>query len=671
MLKNLKVGTKLALGFAVVLALSATLGIVAILRMHEANDLATNLSNATAPMVEAANRVERNSLLTMYAMRRYGLTDEAEYLQTAKQHMTQIKEALDECLEIARASGNKKLDEDARTCRESVDRYQDLMDSTVTSLAAIADARQKMDISGAEFIKACDQFLTSQDAKLKEEVNGKEAEAAVLERIGKLALMNEIIDLGNGIRVGNFKSQALRDVELCKKAMENFAAITDRCQSLRKVTRLDADLRAIDAVEAAALGYKKAMESLLSSWTQNEQIAKDRRVAGDRVLELAKTTATLGIEATKAGTAESVASLTSASNVMVVGLIVVVLMGMSIAMLISRGLTRPIRMIVDRIKDIAEGEGDLTKRVDLNSRDELGELATWFNAFVTKVHDIVFEVAQATRDVAGAATEIAASSEQMATGMNEQSQQVSQISSAIEEMSASVIEVARKSVEAAQNATESGKVAQEGGTIVGQTVVGMRGINDAVTSSAVSVQELGKRGQQIGQIIEVINDIADQTNLLALNAAIEAARAGEHGRGFAVVADEVRKLADRTTKATEEIAQSIEAIQRETTEAVNRMNTGTQQVQTGVERASHAGQSLELIVTKARSVAEMIQSIAAAAEQQSSASEQISRNIESITAVTRQSSEGAGQAAAAATQLSAKAEQLQSIVGRFRLAKAA
>lgn len=340
--------------------------------------------------------------------------------------------------------------------------------------------------------------------------------------------------------------------------------------------------------------------------------------------------------------------------------------GIGIAILIGRMISRPLSLVVKRAQQITDG--DLTgEHIVVNSNDEIGILTISINQMSDALKNLILEVTTATQEVASASTEIAASSEQMATGMSQQTEQVTQISSAVEQMGASVLEVARKSSEAAKNAMAAGTVAEEGGTVVSSTIDGMQTIREAVNSSSDSVTSLGKRGEQIGQIIEVIKDIAEQTNLLALNAAIEAARAGEHGRGFAVVADEVRKLADRTTVATEEIAESITAIQIETTQAVGRMNTGTQQVKTGVERATAAGNSLKQIVTHTQDVADMIHSIASATEEQSAASEQIACSVETISAVTKQSAEGAGQAATAATQLSTKAEHLKRLVTKFKV----
>ncbi|MGA9120472.1 MAG: methyl-accepting chemotaxis protein, partial [Bacteroidota bacterium] len=209
--------------------------------------------------------------------------------------------------------------------------------------------------------------------------------------------------------------------------------------------------------------------------------------------------------------------------------------------------------------------------------------------------------------------------------------------------------------------------AELGGQVVDETVVGMKRIAEVVNKSAATVKALGKSSDQIGEIIGVIDDIADQTNLLALNAAIEAARAGEQGRGFAVVADEVRKLAERTTKATKEIAGMIKAIQADTTGAVSSMAEGTKEVDEGIKLADKAGVSLNEIVEVSQKVTDMVSQIAAASEEQSSASEQISKNVEAISTVTAETAQGVQQIARAAEDLNRLTENLQQLLSRFKL----
>lgn len=359
-------------------------------------------------------------------------------------------------------------------------------------------------------------------------------------------------------------------------------------------------------------------------------------------------------------------NLASMRSLLFVGPLIAIVLTVPIALVLATRLRNRLAHIGQVLGEIRT-DWNLGRRIDDHRSDEIGTMASACDALVNMLETIIKDVRVASVDVASASTQIAASSEELSVGMQNQQRQSGQVSSAVEEMSASVAKVAKKANEAANAAIEGGDQAQEGGDIVTRTVEGMEIINREVTESAEAVGDLGKRGEQIGNVIAVINDIADQTNLLALNAAIEAARAGEHGRGFAVVADEVRKLAERTTQATEEVAESIKAIQDETSRAVERMQSGTSRVDEGVSLARQAGSALTSIVESSQGVAAMIQSIAAAAEQQSNASGEISRNVEQINAVTSESAQGVQQAAAAATQLSEKAEQLQSLVGRFRL----
>ena len=398
---------------------------------------------------------------------------------------------------------------------------------------------------------------------------------------------------------------------------------------------------------------------------RNDLVLNTMDVIGPEIATLFSEIVDSLTEDSTATQAEANQAIASGRAVVFGAVCVAVVLASALAFLISRGIASPLARFNEHFKVIASG--DFTKKFSVKSRDEIGDLGKGLNALIAQIADMIRQVQSAAGEVAASSTEIAASSEEMSAGLGEQTQQVTQISSAIEQMSTSIVEVARKSGEASASAKDSGTVAEEGGKVVAQTIEDMQGIRDAVSASATSVTELGRRGEQIGEIIVVINDIADQTNLLALNAAIEAARAGEHGRGFAVVADEVRKLADRTTKATDEIAESITAMQQETGQAVERMNTGTEQVGVGVERAGSAGESLKQIVGRAHDVSSLVESIAAAAEEQSAASEQITRSIDSINAVAQQSAAGASEAASAASGLSSKAEQLKELAERFKV----
>jgi methyl-accepting chemotaxis protein len=346
---------------------------------------------------------------------------------------------------------------------------------------------------------------------------------------------------------------------------------------------------------------------------------------------------------------------------------IVILSAGGFIFMLSRMLGRPLNNLIEMMQDIATGDGDLTKRVNLNRGDEIGRLAHWFDTFIDNVHGIISDIAGVSREVASAATEIAASNEEMAAGLSNQQEQTRSASAAVDELNSAAADIARQSADASSQADGSRKNAEEGGKVVANTVSEIKGIASEVNESAKAVALLGQKSEEIGGVISVINDIADQTNLLALNAAIEAARAGEHGRGFAVVADEVRKLAERTTQATEEVSQSIREIQEETQTAVERIENGSCRMEKGVELATSAGESLKVIVDSSNQLLSQVQTIAAAAEEQSASAAQIGDNINRVNAVSNESAQAASQASEAAAELSRQSERLRVLVDRFKL----
>ncbi|MBR9868952.1 MAG: methyl-accepting chemotaxis protein [Oceanospirillales bacterium] len=335
-----------------------------------------------------------------------------------------------------------------------------------------------------------------------------------------------------------------------------------------------------------------------------------------------------------------------------------------VSALVARAITDPVKRLTDIITNAATNK-DLTLRADIQNRDEFGQMGEAFNSMMASFHELILELTAATSQVASSATELSATTAQTSKGMTRQQDDTAQVASAMTEMTATVHEVAQNTQQAATASSDAASAAQTGRQVVEATISAVQTLSERLANSAELTHSLEAESTNIANMLEVINNIAEQTNLLALNAAIEAARAGEQGRGFAVVADEVRSLSSRTADSTKQIAAVIERLQSGTKAAVKAMQTSSSEAADVVQQTLKAGDSLNEIATAVEHINAMTIQIASASEEQSLVSEEINQNVVSISGVSMDSAEGADQIAQTCEELARLSEHLKEIAKRF------
>ena len=357
---------------------------------------------------------------------------------------------------------------------------------------------------------------------------------------------------------------------------------------------------------------------------------------------------------------------TDLTGMIVVGLGIAGL-GLLVIWLLAHGIARPLRQMVGMLDDIAQGEGDLTRRLSSDRADELGAIARGFNTFLSKLQAMISQVVVSVQKVSDSSEHTADIAIRTNQGVHKQMAEIDLVATAVHEMTATAQDVARNATHAAQAASNADQAANQGLEIVRNTSTSISALAEEIGRAVGVVQALARDSENINAILVAIRAIAEQTNLLALNAAIEAARAGEQGRGFAVVADEVRNLAQKTQQATEEIQQMIQQLQQGTRDVVQVMEDSQGKTEVSVQQAAQAAQALESITRAVSVINDLNTQIASAAEEQSAVAEDINRNVINIGQVANEVAGGADESSTASAELTKLAEQQRRLINQFRV----
>ena len=458
------------------------------------------------------------------------------------------------------------------------------------------------------------------------------------ERMKVLANFDETAGLVN--RAGKSSDLTKDEKRLFLQTEQDAAAYRAAAQGMVEKLATKGAAAAEDDVHQTEIGYSSLEQDLYSMLRLEERLSESQYGTANTTF--------------KVGAAISGAVFLAA-----------IIFPLGVALIMKAMILTPVTRTVEVIEAVAVG--DLTKRIAVDSSDEIGEMAAHFNAFVDKLHEAITHVAQSSNEVARAANVLDNATEQMASGVEQAAIQVNSVATASEEMSKTSSEIAQNCVTAVRSSEQANHSVATGESIIQGTIDVMNRISDRVKESSDVIKSLGTRSDQIGEIVGLINDVADQTNLLALNAAIEAARAGEHGRGFAVVADEVRKLAERTSHATKEISDTIRAMQTETKKAVSSMEEGVSEVSIGTTEAAKSGEALKEILSLIAKVTGEINQIAVASEEETATTNEIATNIQQISQVMQETARRIQENSSASSQLADLSKGLEEMVGQFRL----